>query len=245
MRSGSFIGQKFDGPGRHCRPRRIRSIGGLMSQALSAKPISLAELRSLVSGRVIGPDDAEYDAARATFAPSDQHPAAIVRANSVDDVIRVVRIARETGVELAVRSGGHSGAAHGSTEGGIQLDLSGLKGIEIDVANKTAWAETGLTAGEVTTAVGEHGLVIGFGDTATVGIGGITTGGGIGFLVRKFGLTIDNVLAAAEQAPEELSTICNVMPCPPMPFVPAEHHGKLVIMGMLTYAGDAEAGQKA
>src|SRR4051794_22765003 len=156
--------------------------------------ISVDDLRGRFAGAVIGPEDDGYDTARATFAVSDLHPAAIVRAANVDDVRRAVDLARETGLELAVRSGGHSGAGHGSTEGGILLDLAAMKGIEVDVAGKTAWAETGLTAGEVTTEVGKHGLAIGFGDTATVGIGGITTGGGIGYLVRTFGLTIDNVL---------------------------------------------------
>ena len=99
-------------------------------------------------------------------------------------------------MDLAVRSGGHSAAGHGTTDGGILLDLSPMKAIDIDVAGRTAWAETGLTAGEVTTALGEHGLAVGFGDTGSVGIGGITLGGGIGYLVRKFGLTIDSVLAA-------------------------------------------------
>ena len=201
-------------------------------------------------------------------------------------------------MELAVRSGGHSGAGHSVTDGGIVLDLSDLKGLDIDVEGRTAWAETGLTAAEVTEALGEHGLAIGFGDTGSVGIGGITLGGGVGYLVRKFGLTIDDLLAAevvtadgqrllvdaethpdlfwairggggnfgvvtrfkyrlhelpetlggmlilpataetvagfiaaAEAAPDELSTIANVMPCPPMPFVPEEHHGELVIFG--------------
>jgi FAD/FMN-containing dehydrogenase len=241
----------------------------------------------------------------------DRRPAVIVKVADADDVEAVVRLARETGLELAVRSGGHSGAGHSVTEGGIVLDLSDLKGLDIDVEGRTAWAETGLTAAEVTTALAEHGLVLGFGDTGSVGIGGITLGGGVGYLVRKFGLTIDDVLAAeivtadgrrlvvdaenhpdlfwairggggnfgvvtrfkyrlhelprtlggmlilpataetvagfiaaAEAAPDELSTIANVMPCPPMPFVPEEHHGEVVIFALLTYAGDPEEGER-
>jgi FAD/FMN-containing dehydrogenase len=213
---------------------------------------------------------------------------------------------------LAVRCGGHSGAAHGVVDDGIVLDLRDMKAIDIDVVGRTAWAEAGLTAGEYSTAVAAHGLATGFGDTGSVGLGGITTGGGVGYLVRKHGLTIDSLLAAdvvtadgqrlrvdaehhpdlfwairggggnfgvvtrfqfqlhelpsivggllilpatadtiagflaaAEAAPEELSTIANVMPCPPMPFVPEEYHGKIVILGMLTYAGDTAAGQRA
>src|SRR5204863_4578472 len=76
------------------------------------------------------------------------------------------------------------------------IDLSEMKGIELDLAGRTVWAEAGLTAIELSTAVGEHGLAIGFGDTGSVGIGGITLGGGVGYLVRKYGLTIDSLLAA-------------------------------------------------
>jgi FAD/FMN-containing dehydrogenase len=222
-----------------------------------------------------------------------------------------VTLARESKVELAVRSGGHSNAGHSSTDGGIVLDLSAMNALDIDVAGGTAWAQTSLTAGELTTAAAQHGLAVGFGDTGSVGIGGITLGGGIGYLVRKHGLTIDNLLAAelvtadgqlvhtdaetlpelfwairggggnfgvatrlrfrlhrvatvvggmlmlpatpevlagfiaeAEAAPEQLSAIANVMPAPPLPLVPAEHHGRLVVMALLCFAGDPEAGQR-
>ncbi len=81
------------------------------------------------------------------------------------------------------------------TEGGIVLDLGDMRALDFD-GRRSAWAETGLTAGEYTTAAGAHGLATGFGDTGSVGIGGLTLGGGIGFLVRKYGLTIDDLLAA-------------------------------------------------
>lgn len=184
--------------------------------------------------------------------------------------------------------------------------------MEIDVAGRTVWAEAGLTASELTTALGAHGLAVGFGDAGSVGIGGITLGGGIGLLARKFGMTIDSLLAAdvvladgqlvradansnpdlfwairggggnfgvatrfhfrvqelpqvygwmliqpataetiarfiaeAEQAPDELTTIANVMPCPPLPFVAEEHHGKMVNFAFVVYAGDAGAAERA
>jgi FAD/FMN-containing dehydrogenase len=101
------------------------------------------------------------------------------------DVSRVVSLARDTGLELAVRSGGHSSAGHGTSDGGVVLDLSQMRALDIDVEARTAWAEAGLTAGEYTEATGAHGLATGFGDTPSVGIGGITLGGGIGFLVRR------------------------------------------------------------
>jgi hypothetical protein len=273
----------------------------------------VSELRALFDGRAIVPEDEAYDAARAVFYGSrNRRPAAVVRAKDADDVSRVVTLAREKGLELAVKSGGHSLAGHSVSEDGIVLDLSWMKGIEVDVEARTAWAETGLTAAEYTSAVGAHGLATGFGDTGSVGIGGITLGGGAGFLVRKHGLTIDSLLAAeivsadgellrvdaetrpdlfwairggggnfgvatrfkfrlhgvaefvggmlvlpatpdtiasfvaeAEAAPEELSTIANVMVAPPMPFFPAAAHGKLVIFAFLAYSGEIEAGESA
>jgi FAD/FMN-containing dehydrogenase len=146
---------------------------------------------------VIAPDDPSYDQARAVFyGKFDRRPAVIVRAADASEVAQVVALARETGLELAVRSGGHSLAGHGVSEGGIVLDLSAMRALDIDAEGRTAWAQTGLTAGQYTTAAGAYGLATGFGDTGSVGIGGITLGGGVGYLVRKHGLTIDQLLAA-------------------------------------------------
>ena len=275
--------------------------------------IPISDLRAELNGKVITPDDPGYDDARRVFFTGfDRRPAAIVRVADASDVSRVVNLARETGAELAVRSGGHSRAGHGTSEGGIVLDLSEMNSVEIDPEGRTAWAQTGVKAGDYTKATGEHGLATGLGDTPTVGVGGITLGGGIGFLVRKNGLTIDDLLgaevvtadgellevdeeshpdlfwalrggggnfgvatrlrfrlheidevvggmlmlpasaevitglvAAAEAAPEELSIIANIAKAPPLPFVPAEHHGKPIVMALMVYAGDAEAGQRA
>jgi FAD/FMN-containing dehydrogenase len=273
----------------------------------------IAELRADFNGRVIAPGDDGYDAARTVFYGGiDRRPAVIVRPANANEVARVVSLARETGLELAIRSGGHSTAGHSVSEGGIVLDLKDMRALDIDAESRTAWAQTGLTAGEYTTAAAAYGLATGFGDTGEVGIGGLTLGGGVGFLVRKHGLTIDDLLAAevvtadgqvlhaddenhpdlfwairggggnfgvatrfqfrlhpvetivggmlilpatpytvagfiaeAEAAPEELSTIANVMPAPPMPFLPEELHGQLVIFGLLAYAGEADAGERA
>ena len=165
----------------------------------SAAPqdIPLDDLRGEISGEVIASADPGYDDARHVFFKGiDRRPAAIARVAGSDDVARAVTLARESGLELAVRSGGHSRAGYGTSDGGIVIDLSALKAIEIDADSRTAWVETGATAGEYTIATGEHGLATGLGDAATVGIGGITLAGGIGFLVRKNGLTIDDLLAA-------------------------------------------------
>ncbi|MEO5952253.1 MAG: FAD-binding oxidoreductase, partial [Chloroflexia bacterium] len=126
----------------------------------------------------------------------DFHPALIARVVNNDDIAQVITFARETGLELAVRSGGHSLAGFSGTEGGIVLDLSEMKGIKIDPESRTAWVEPGLTAEEFAKATGEYNLAVGFGDTGSVAVGGITTGGGVGYMVRKYGLTIDSLLAA-------------------------------------------------
>jgi FAD/FMN-containing dehydrogenase len=157
---------------------------------------SLRELRS-VRGPVIRPDDPEYDAARQLFyGGMDRRPAAIVRVADTADVAAVIRTARETGTELAVRSGGHSLAGHSAVEGGVVIDLAEMKALDIDVDGRTAWADAGLTAEEYSIAANAHGLATGFGDAGSVGIAGITLGGGVGFLIRKHGLTIDSLLAA-------------------------------------------------
>jgi FAD/FMN-containing dehydrogenase len=276
-------------------------------------PDAVASLRASLGGRVLTPGDAAYDGARVVLSGAiDRRPSAIVRVGGADDVARVIDVARTSGLELAVRSGGHSAAGHSTTDGGIVIDLRELQAVEIDPLARTAWAETGVTAVGYTTAAAEHGLATGFGDTGSVGIGGITLGGGVGYLSRKHGLTIDSLLAAelvtadgrvlvadegshpelfwairggggnfgvatrfwfrlhpvpsvvggmlilpatpgtvagfisaAMAAPDELSTIANVMNCPPMPFVPEEHHGSLVIMGMLCYAGGSADGERA
>src|SRR5512134_1678148 len=169
----------------------------VQTRTFNSAAISIPELRTTFKDRVIAPDDPDYDKARTVVAGGvDRRPAVIIRVKDADDVARVVSLARETGMELAIRSGGHSGAGHGVCEGGIVLDLANMKDLQIDVEGRTAWAQTGLTAGEVTAAAAVHGLAVGFGDTGSVGIGGITLGGGIGFLVRKYGMTIDDLLEA-------------------------------------------------
>jgi FAD/FMN-containing dehydrogenase len=158
---------------------------------------SLISLRAKLKGRLITPEDADYESARTRLSLQVvRRPALIVRPADAMDVSQVVSLARQTGKELAIRSGGHSLSGFGTSEGGIVLDLSSMKGLEINAEERYAWAEAGLTAGEYTVEAAKHGLATGFGDTGSVGLGGLTTGGGIGYLVRKYGLTIDNLLAA-------------------------------------------------
>ena len=282
--------------------------------SIAARPnIDIERLRQALTGQVFTPEDDGYEDAHRLFIPvyDGVRPAAVAQVADASDIATVLTIARETGVELAIRSGGHSAAGHSTTDGGIVIDLRSLKSLEIDVESRTAWADSGLTAAEYSNETNAVGLATGLGDTGSVGLGGITLGGGIGFLVRKHGMTIDSLLAAevvtadgevvladeeshpdlfwairggggnfgvatkfqlrlqpldrivggmmvlpatvdtivgfiaeAEQAPEELSTIANVMSCPPLPFVPEEIHGSLVIMALVAWCGDIDEGQK-
>jgi FAD/FMN-containing dehydrogenase len=274
------------------------------------REIPVDELRAQLSGELITPEEPAYDEARQVFFKGfDRTPLAVARVAGAEDVARVVTAAREGGLELAVRSGGHSWAGYGTSHGGLVIDLSAMKAMEMHTDARTVWTETGITAGEYTAATGERGLATGLGDTGSVGIGGITLAGGIGFLVRKNGLTIDDLLAAelvtadgevrrvseesepdlfwairggegnfgvatrfqfrlheiseivggmlilpatpevitgfleaAEAAPEELSTIANVLLAPPMPFIPEEAHGQPIVIGLIAYAGPVDRG---
>jgi FAD/FMN-containing dehydrogenase len=169
-----------------------------------------SDLKTLITGAVIGPDHADYDARRAVFYTGfDSRPGVIVRPASAADVARVVKYAADTGQDLAIRSGGHSVAGHSTNDGGIVLDLSSMRELAVDESTSTAWAETGLTAGEYTRQVGAHGRATGFGDSPSVGIGGITLGGGVGFLHRRYGLTIDSVLAAEVATADGRVVLCD------------------------------------
>jgi FAD/FMN-containing dehydrogenase len=171
--------------------------GRFIGTDLNQDGLGLSRLRAAVRGRVVTPQDSDYDAIRIGLSREVvRRPALIVRPVDEIDVSQVVSLARETGMELAIRGGGHSLLGFGTTEGGIVLDLSQMKEVEINLEERTAWSQAGLTAGEYTMKTAEYGLATGFGDTASVGLGGLTTGGGIGYLVRKYGLTIDNLLAA-------------------------------------------------
>jgi FAD/FMN-containing dehydrogenase len=274
--------------------------------------IDIVNFAKNLNGRIIVPGDSDYDKVRQIFYGGiDKKPKAIVRVAGAQDIQKTIAFAKENNLDLAVRSGGHSVMGLCTVDDGVVVDLRDMKRIEINDQDKTAWAQTGLTAGEVTTELDKHNLVLGFGDTGSVGIGGITLGGGIGFVVRKFGLTIDNLLAAeivtadgrilqtdkdnypdlfwairggggnfgvvtkfkyklhdlsecyggvmllpakpdviagliqiSQKAPDELSIIINIMPTPPMPFVPAAQQGKLSVMAMIMYAGDPKEGEK-
>jgi FAD/FMN-containing dehydrogenase len=275
---------------------------------------AIAALAASLTGSIVLPGDDAYETVRFVHNTRyDRRPGVVVRAADAADVARAVSFAAEHDLEIAVRSGGHSLSGHGTSDGGVVIDLSPMKGLLIDPDRKLAWAQPGLTAGDITVAAAAHGLAVPFGDSASVGIGGLTTGGGIGFLVRRHGLTIDNLvgaeivtadgriltvdddhhadlfwairggggnvgivtrfvyrlvdvgmviggglilpgtpdaiaglMAAARQAPEELTLISFAMKAPPLPFLPPDRVGQLVVMALGVYAGDdAAAGQAA
>jgi FAD/FMN-containing dehydrogenase len=156
--------------------------------------IRLTGLARQLRGELLLPNDHGYDTARRGYNRlHDRRPAVIVRPADGGDVARALEFATSAGLEVAVRSGGHSLAGYGTTEGGVLIDLSAMHAIHIDREARIASVEAGTTAGQLTAAAAAHGLVIPFGDSPTVGVGGITLGGGVGWLSRKLGLTIDSL----------------------------------------------------
>ena len=154
--------------------------------------LDLERFEAALTGDMILPGSPEYETARLVHsAINDRHPGLIVQAADADDVALTINLARECGLPMSVRSGGHSVAGYGTNDGGIVLDLGRMKGLHIDPERRLAWAQPGLTAREYTTAAAAHGLATPFGDTGSVGIAGLTLGGGIGWLARKHGLAID------------------------------------------------------
>ena len=165
-----------------------------MTVALDAT--ALADLAGRVSGPVLGPGDAGYDAARAVHnGLIDKRPAAIVRAHGADDVVAALAAAREAGLEVSVRGGGHNVAGRAITNGGVMIDLAEMKGIEVDPDAQTARAEGGVLWAELNDAAHEHGLAVTGGAISTTGIAGYTLGGGLGWLMAKHGLAADNLAA--------------------------------------------------
>jgi hypothetical protein len=168
-----------------------------MSTTASAAEAAKRELGSGFAGELIGPDDAAYpDASPVYNAMIDRHPALIARPTSPEDVAKVVNFARDHGLPLAIRGGGHNGAGLGSVDDGVVIDLSLLKDIQVDPDARTVRVGGGCVWGEVDAATGEHGLATPSGIISTTGVGGLTLGGGLGHLTRKCGLAIDNLLEA-------------------------------------------------
>ena len=154
-----------------------------------------ALVRDRLRGEVIDVAHPGYEEARGLYnAMIDKRPAAIARCADAADVIACVDVARENGIDLAIRGGGHNGPGLGSVDGGLVIDLSAMRGVIVDADARTARVLGGSLVGDVDHATGAFGLAAPFGIVSTTGVGGLTLGGGIGNLTRKLGLSIDNVL---------------------------------------------------
>ena len=157
---------------------------------------NIAEFRKSLHGKIIQPGDKDYKEARRVWnGMIDKHPSLIVRCSDVSDVQAAVVYARTHELLVAVRGGGHNVAGFGTCEGGIVIDLSQMKKVDVDVPAKTVRAQAGLTWGEFDSATQAHNLATTGGLVSSTGIAGFTLGGGFGWLVRKHGLTVDNLLS--------------------------------------------------
>jgi len=158
---------------------------------------TLAELESTLRGRLVRPADPDYDQARAVWnAAHDLRPALIIRCAGAADVVRAVEFARSEGLQVAVRGGAHSIAGFSTSDGGVVIDLSPMKGIRVDPTARRAVAQPGLTWSEFDHETQAFGLAVTGGLVSSTGIAGFTLGGGIGWLLRKHGLTADNLVSA-------------------------------------------------
>ena|SRR5579864_5515226 len=168
---------------------------GPVETTLSCEAIQ--SLASAIRGRLIQPGDADYDEVRSLYnGMIDKRPRLIVRCVNAADVITAVNFAREQRLLLAVRGGGHNGPGLGSCNDGLVIDLSPMKSVRVDQTSRTVRVEPGCTSGDVDHATHAFGLAVPFGIVSTTGVAGLTLGGGSGYLTRKYGLTIDNLLEA-------------------------------------------------
>jgi FAD/FMN-containing dehydrogenase len=158
---------------------------------------TLDQLREQVRGEVVARGDDGYDEARAVYnAMIDRHPAVVVRAANAGDVMSAVTYAREGGLDLAIRGGGHSVPGFGTCDDGVVIDLVRMRGVRVDPTTRTARAEGGATWGDFNAATHAFGLATTGGIISTTGVGGLTLGGGIGYLARGLGLSIDSLVSA-------------------------------------------------
>jgi FAD/FMN-containing dehydrogenase len=173
---------------------QVKTAGG--DEAALAES-AIDDLAASLRGRLIQPQDEGYESTRRVYnAMIDKRPRLIAQCADVADVMTVVNFARENELLLAVRGGGHNGAGLGTCDGGIVLDLSPMRGVRVDPQSRLLRADGGCTQGQVSHAGAAFGLAVPLGVVSTTGVGGLTLGGGHGYLTRKYGLTIDNLLEA-------------------------------------------------
>jgi FAD/FMN-containing dehydrogenase len=158
---------------------------------------AIEEFKPSLRGDVIQRSDDRYDEARRLYnGMIDKRPLLIARCANVADVIAAVNFGREQGLLIAIRGGGHNGPGLGSCDDGLVIDMSAMKGVRVDPESQTVRVDAGCTSGDVDHATHAFGLAVPFGIVSTTGAAGLTLGGGIGYLTRKYGLTIDNLLEA-------------------------------------------------
>src|SRR6266567_3578014 len=211
---------------------------------------AVQDLTSRLRGTLLRPGDAGYEETRPVYnAMIDKSPALIARCVDIADVIAAVNFAREHKLTLAVRGGGHSGPGLGTCDDGLVIDLSGMKGRRVDPSARTVRVEGGCTWGEVDHATHPFGLATPSGFISTTGVGGLTLGGGIGYLSRTLGLTIDNLLGVdvvkfwrdfISNAPEEINGWFAFVMVPPAPPFPEQFHLQKMCAIVWCYSGALE-----
>lgn len=276
----------------------------------------IEELASELDGSILDTSDAGYDGARAIWnGMIDRRPELIIRCRTAADVVSAVRLARDNALLVSVRGGGHGIAGNAVCDGGLMIDLSQMTSVRVDAAARRAWVEPGATLADIDKETQAVGLVVPTGINSTTGIAGLTLGGGFGWITRKFGLTLDNLVSvevvtadgelrrasetqdpdlfwalrggggnfgvvtafefrlhklgpqvlsglvvhplsdaemvlkeyrqALELAPDELTCWAVMRQAPPLPFLPAQWHGKEVLILAMCYCGDLAEGEKA
>ncbi|MFF0450282.1 FAD-binding oxidoreductase [Streptomyces sp. NPDC004609] len=163
---------------------------------------TLGTLPTELAGKAVMPDDRRYRMLRSTYTTVGR-PAAVVLPESAGDIAAALRLARETGLRIAVRSGGHGLSGSGTNDGGLVIDLSAMHRVDVlDRGSRLVRVEAGARWAQVAQALAPHGLAISSGDHGNVGVGGIATGGGVGWLVRRYGLTVDHIRAVEVVLPD-------------------------------------------
>src|SRR4029077_6629645 len=291
-------------------------LASLQGGAIALGSENIDALRQTLRGTVCLPAEAGYGEARTIWnAMIDRRPGVVVRARGAADIMRSVNFARDHGVLLAVRAGGHNIAGNAVCEGGLLIDLSLMRGVWVDVVRRTARVEPGATLGDFDKEAQTFGLATPLGINSPPGVGGLTLGGGFGWLSRKFGLAVDNLISAdmvaadgklvqasaaenpdlfwalrggggnfgivssfefrmhpvgpmvlsglivhpfarakellagyrqiAAKAPDELTVWVVLRHAPPLPFLPAEVHGREILVFAVCYTGDEIDGKRA
>jgi hypothetical protein len=177
--------------------RGVRQADKLQLESINMNDGAISTFEQSLRGRLVRPTDTDYDAVRALYnGMIDKRPRLIARCVDAADVISCVNFAREEGLLLAVRGGGHNGPGLGSCNDGLVIDLSMMKSVRVDPSTRTVRVDPGCTSGDVDHATHAFGLAVPFGIVSTTGVAGLTLGGGTGYLTRKYGLTIDNLVEA-------------------------------------------------